>query len=141
MANLTGPHPICVCEECGTAFYAQYRRKRFCSTKCSRKKYYHLNYTPSTQEHLGRSTVGTISELRVAVDLLEKGYEVFRALSQHASCDLAILKDNKLLRVEVRTGRPSKNRKSPFWPKTKKERSDVFAVVLESIIIYQPDII
>ena len=51
-----------------------------------------------------RSTRGAISELTVSANLMARGYEVFRALSPSASCDLIALKDGEVLRVEVRTG-------------------------------------
>ena len=51
---------------------------------------------------LSTPTVGALAELMVAVDLMRRGYEVFRALSPSASCDLAILGTSGLRRVEVR---------------------------------------
>lgn len=53
---------------------------------------------------LPTGTVGAINELRVSVDLMARGYAVFRALSPSCPCDLAILKDDNLIRVEVKTG-------------------------------------
>jgi len=40
------------------------------------------------------STVGAMAELCVAADLLRHGFEVFRAVSPHSTCDLAVLKGN-----------------------------------------------
>lgn len=34
---------------------------------------------------------------------MSRGYEVFRPLSPTASCDLAVLKNGKVLRIEVKT--------------------------------------
>lgn len=52
------------------------------------------------------STVGAMNELLVASDLLRRGYEVYRAMSPAASCDLLVLRDGVLAgRVEVRTTR------------------------------------
>lgn len=51
-----------------------------------------------------KSAVGTSSELLVCSDLLMHGYEVFRAVSQHASCDLVAMKDGVCHRVQVKTG-------------------------------------
>jgi len=48
-------------------------------------------------------TVGAISELKVAVDLLSIGYHVFRAESSGCPCDLIALKNGKLFTIEVRT--------------------------------------
>jgi hypothetical protein len=39
-----------------------------------------------------------------AVDLMKRGYEVFRALSPACSCDLIALAGGRSLRIEVRTG-------------------------------------
>ena len=47
--------------------------------------------------------IGAICELIVAEDLLIQGYEVFRSISQHASCDLIAIRDDETVRVEVRT--------------------------------------
>ena len=56
-------------------------------------------------ENIAPATVGAIGELRVCADLLERGYEVFRALDQaRHSCDLIALKGNLILRIEVRSG-------------------------------------
>ena len=49
-------------------------------------------------------TVGAVSELLVAADLLARGAAVFRAMSPSCPCDLAILAGERLLRVEVKTG-------------------------------------
>lgn len=80
-------------------------------------------------------TVGAISELVVAVDLLRKGYEVFRALSVNASCDLAIIKDGVLLRIEVRTAHTNKN---GAWGSNPKHRADILAQVVGNEIKYTP---
>jgi hypothetical protein len=52
---------------------------------------------------LPTGTVGALHELTVAVDLLRRGYAVFRALSPTCGCDLAVLKGRDLLRVEVKS--------------------------------------
>jgi hypothetical protein len=48
--------------------------------------------------------IGAISEMLVAVDLMNKGYEVFRPMSAHACCDIVAIKDNIVVRFEVKTG-------------------------------------
>ena len=62
---------------------------------------------------------------------MKKGYEVFRACSPSSSCDLAILKNGKLLKIEVRTGQ--KVRKAIMYNK-ENIHADITAVVL-----YNPD--
>ncbi len=87
-----------------------------------------------------RNSVGASSELKVCADLLDRGYDVFRAVSPQCPCDLIAHKDGRLCRVEVRTG-------SKLTPDTIKYainkkydqgRQDIFAVVLPSQIVYSP---
>jgi DNA-directed RNA polymerase subunit RPC12/RpoP len=49
------------------------------------------------------SVRGAIVELRVEVDLLSKGYHVFRSESPACPCDLVVIKDGLCAKVEVRT--------------------------------------
>lgn len=91
---------------------------------------------------LPTGTAGTISELLVGVDLLKRGYEVFRALSPSCSCDLSILKDGCLLRVEVKTGYRN-GATGNVITTTPKDRDhfDIFAIVIRGEeIIYEPEL-
>ena len=72
-----------------------------CSTACARE--FLRQRTGHHGLGLPSATIGAMSEYVVALDLLRQGYEVFRAMSNSAECDLAILKHQQLLRVEVRT--------------------------------------
>lgn len=76
-----------------------------CSRNCAKKrrddKY---NSTNPSRRGISCGTVGAISELRVATDLMSNGFHVFRALSPSCPCDLAIVKGSKLVRVEVTSG-------------------------------------
>lgn len=87
---------------------------------------------------LSTGVVGTINELRVCVDLLLKGYEVFRSVSSMCSCDLAILKDGKLLRLEVKTGYYLTNMKLGK-PQIRGQKFDILAIVTRDKIHYQPE--
>lgn len=80
-----------------------------------------------------------MSELRVAVDLMDKQYEVFRSISPACSCDLAILKGNKLIRVEVTTGTKAYTPGNITHPPKDASRYDVLAVVIGDSIVYKPD--
>jgi Holliday junction resolvase-like predicted endonuclease len=88
---------------------------------------------------LSSSTTGTIGELRASLDLLTKGYEIFRATSPATSCDLIAMKDGRCLRVEVRTARYAADG-SPYFATTQKDRgrSDHYAAVLPDTIVYIP---
>ena len=48
-------------------------------------------------------TSGAIAELRVATDLLARGYHIFRSVSPASPCDLIALKDGLCITIEVRT--------------------------------------
>lgn len=118
------------------------KNRKFCSKEC-REAYYKAKYreaNPEPEIKLATGTTGTIAELRVAVDLLSRGFAVFRAMSPHCSCDLAVLDDKKLLRVEVTSGKRLGNGKISH-PKKQEDshKWDVLAVVLPDSIDYTPD--
>lgn len=54
-------------------------------------------------EHVSRKNSGAFAELVICADLLKRGYEVFRSVSAHASCDLLAQKEGRIYRIEVRT--------------------------------------
>ena len=114
-----------VCEVCHKSYKTIFPQQKSCSQACKlvkdRRHYAKVPYNLTT------GTVGAISELKVATDLLSKGYDVFRALSPSCSCDLAILQKDKLLRVEVRTGHCQNGKL--YCRDKDTERHDVFAAV------------
>lgn len=129
------------CLQCNKEIKSQ--RTKFCSNECYRintRVRYH-RYNPFKGKT--STTTGAISELRVAVDLLVKGYDVFRALSPSSPCDLAILKDYKLLRIEVRTAHKTASgsvyHRKPL-PEDDKDNIDHYAWVLPKEIIYDPEL-
>ena len=130
-----------VCKQCGKELPST--RWVYCSEEC-----HHLFNSVQYKKlnpRYGRTsaTTGAIAELRVSIDLLQKGYDVFRALSPSCSCDLAILKDAKILRIEVRTcfigvtGKIYKVKSQRDSP----EKADVYAWVLPDKIIYEPELL
>ena len=82
------------------------RRWRFCSRRCQRafvkKQYRDMN--PLRSVLLASNVKGAISELKVCANLLEMGCEVFRSVAMTCSCDLVVLSNMKLYRIEVTTG-------------------------------------
>ena len=132
---------ICANERCKREFKPKKAIQRFCSKKCRNDSNYNRYFTRSAYKANGISTgtVGAISDLRVCVDLLTKGYAVFRALSQSCPCDLAILKDGRLLTIESRTGTENKETGTINWSKAH-FKSDHFAVVLPDRIFYDPEL-
>ncbi len=135
--------PVKYCKECGNEipFYHN-KSKKFCTPKCKRNFSGHIHTSSLLALSLSKGTLGSLNELRVSVDLVLKGYDVFRALSPNGSCDLVAIKNHKPFRVEVTTGfmyqkslRHAKNLKS----KSVTDRFDVLAVVApNSTITYIP---
>ena len=128
------------CVECGKGLPSN--RWKYCSYECY-SSYNHKKFKRENPNILRGNTAGTtgaISELRVAIDLLAKGFNVFRALSPHCPCDLAVLKNGKLLRIEVRTAYRSVAGK-PYKRRSRRDdinNIDIYAFVLADEIIYEP---
>lgn len=112
------------------------RNSKYCSARC-RKKWVKEGKPHVFIGELPTGTVGAISELLVAIDLLSKGYEVFRALSQACSVDLAILFNKQLFTIEVRTSTKNKDGKISINP-LKTSRADIGALVCNGEIVYVP---
>ena len=117
------------------------KNRKYCSPDCATE--YHKN--EYRKDNPGRgvipsATVGAISELVVAADLMGKGYSVFRALSAACDCDLAVLKEGKLIRVEVTTGSVSRIG-GVSWPTKDESKFDVLAISIpaQNKITYKPD--
>lgn len=129
--------PICIVCKSTMVDKSPSKTKKFCSRKCL------STYTGGSgayDSRLPSGTVGAIAELIVSTDLLQKGYETFRALSPSCSCDLLALLDGKIIRIEVRTGYKGFNGRISY--PTTNFRADVMAVVLHSTkeIIYKPQL-
>lgn len=128
------------CQLCGIDFLKVREYQKFCSDVCRSAQYNsQFRHVNRTDKKIPTGTTGTISELLVAADLLKSGYEVFRALSPSCSCDLAILKNGKLIRVEVTTAYIGPSGKL-LTCKKPNEKSDIIAYVLKAgnEIIYEP---
>jgi hypothetical protein len=126
-----------ICAFCQTSFLPQNSWQRFCSRRCQADSYYLRAGTVSAYPHATSSTVGAIAEYRVVIDLLGKGYEVFKACSPACSCDLIATRKGEIHRLEVRTA----NRNQITGVVQKRRigfRADGFAWVVGSEIIYEP---
>jgi len=129
-----------VCINCGGEISpAKVRRTRgtakYCDPACQNDHWKKEYAGQNTLWNLPSGTVGAINELRVAVDLLIRGYSVFRALSPNCPCDLVLLIDHRVFRVEVTTGHRSSNGR-PYFPIKDPLRYDILAVVFPDSIVY-----
>lgn len=78
-------------------------------------------------------------ELLVALDLMRKGYHVFRALSPACPCDLAVVSGGTTYRIEVTSGYRAKNGRvaTPADKAKQSHKYDVLAIVVDGEIIYR----
>lgn len=78
--------------------------------------------------------------MRVCVDLLERGYSVFRSVSPSCKCDLVAMKGGVLTRVEVKTAYMSLGGKI-MAPNGDKNEYDVMAYAVRGHgIVYEPSL-
>lgn len=97
-----------VCPNCEKIFVSE-NGKKFCTGTCRTAKN-HANY-PRIRDEMGAKSkfimptgvVGAAHEMLVCYDLLRRGHYVFRAESPACPCDLIVLKNKRVFRVEVRT--------------------------------------
>lgn len=112
-------------------------QRKYCSAKCQKAKY----LKPSTYGNADSTgSKGAVGELRVSVDLMERGLYVYRCVGPNSPFDLvAYSPDGTLLRIEVKTGYPQANG-GVAYPKPTKYAGDVdhTAVVLPDQVVYMP---
>lgn len=96
----------------------------YCSTVCRDKNY----GVVSQFKGIANSTVGAIQEYRVVIDLLSRGYEVYRSTSPACNSDLLIRKNGKIESVEVKTAYKQADGKIKY--PTLKYKTDILALAL-----------
>lgn len=128
------------CKRCNIEF-KDYTNKQYCSKKCRRDSYKDVKGIILTEENLCPSSKGTLNELRVALDLISKGFYVFRSLSPNSPCDLVAIKKEKTLLIEVKTLQYTVDGKYVCSKITNKNgRFDIAAYAGKNTIIYKPEL-
>ncbi len=126
------------CVQCGKHFETKVGTALYCSPKCSnicwKAKIKKLN---PNRNSLISSLTGKCSEMRVSLDLFQKGWEVFDSLSPASPFDLVAYKNGKFISFQVRTGSYQPNGSIDYTKKQSLE-ADYFAIVLHDQIIYSP---
>lgn len=117
------------CPVCMKFFKTPYSRTYICSDFCKTQDYREKTGRLSYQNKLPSGTVGAISEMAIAIDLMSKGYSVFRALSQASKEDLIIKRGQEVVSVECRTGSMNSSGNINF-PKRKDDCPDMYAVYI-----------
>lgn len=112
--------------------------KKFCTSQC--RKAYHKEKVKSLnlKLNLHSAAVGAIGELRVCVDLLLKGFQVFRNVCA-SGVDLVIWNKNEILTIEVVTGSFNSGNKISHNKSYRMKKWDHLAVVLKTgEVVYEP---
>ena len=119
------------CILCDKEFMGQVNQLRCydCSLKKGGFSQFKLNGIPP-------GTVGAIAELKVSVDLMTKGFHVFRALSPSCLCDLFAIKNDKQFDIEVRT--TYRGNTGVIYKNKNKSTAKYFAWVIKDEIVYEP---
>ena len=132
------------CKDCVRAYNQSYYQQRREELKQRTRERYRRGGRrlsgKRNQSDFSSSTGGAAAELLVCADLLLKGFGVFRSVSPTCSCDLVALKDDKLARIEVKSGyrtiegfiRPNQSYDASKY--------DILAVVVGAEIAYFPDL-
>mgnify|MGYP001616449284 CR=1 FL=1 len=123
---------LCGRVECRKPYPARGNR-RFCSNVCAARDYkktHGLTVPPETRNTNHR---GLLSELLVMADLVQRGLDVYRAMSGHAPGDLAVMLNGRLVLVEVRTGvQPKDKIIVPWTHHDRHAHKNVLAVVVRN---------
>ena len=131
-----------ICVRCKAVLITRTQNK-FCSRACA-SRYQQENKNNRRElklynDSLPKHVKGTIGELTVINDLLQRGYEVFRPVTPCCSCDLIASKKGYILRIEVKTavrqGDGFRNFSRPSLEKY--DRFDVLAIATQKGIYYE----
>lgn len=132
------------CEQCGEQYEQTTKRQRYCGPRCSSKHFNGLATvplgSPAYGDGLSFQTKGALSELRAAVDLLARGYHVYRSMSSSAPWDIVVaIPSGRLVRVEVKTAVLMADG-SARGGSLKRNVYDVLCFVTRDGIVYEPPI-
>jgi len=130
------------CKECKGKFIPSTSANKFCSKYCCRRYHSKLNNEKSTHNARSKGSLGAAVESIICGDLLLKGFDVYRAVTPNALCDLVIIKGKEVLRVEVKTCLIYKKTGRMYYASHNPENYDILALyhVQTKTIIYKPEI-
>lgn len=96
--------------------------------------------SPQTADGIARNQrTGAISELRVAMDCLARGYRVFLPMHHDFGADLVVVRGKERWLIQVKTAPSQRN---VVWRTNRRDAADVLAVVYaDGQIEYEPSII
>lgn len=127
------------CAECSRLRTNERNRRNKARYAAEGRPYMKKGLVPSPFLHMVASDVGALAELVVSADLLKRGFHVFRAVSPAASCDLLVMRDGQIWRVEVKTAQRSTDGSLTYDKPRDRARFDVLALMVGSDVVYRPD--
>lgn len=117
-----------ICPACSKEFKTRnLKKQKYCNKKCRLIEENKRTGRVVLKEKIANNTVGAMSELFVAADLMKRGYNVFRAVSPSCFCDLIAIKNDNMLNIEVRTGYVNNNG-SLCFPKNTRGKISCFGI-------------
>jgi hypothetical protein len=128
------------CPVCNKIFSTHRFNQKYCSPECSKSKPW--DSFVDLKFKISPGTKGTITEFLVCVDLMKRGYNVFRAISPNSPFDIIAVNHQATHRIEITSGNMIGEKliynKHNKW----KDHFDIIAVVILSgnKIIYIPEI-
>jgi hypothetical protein len=138
--NSGRPRHQVTCELCGNVTIAWSAKKRYCSSGCQRKAYSQSSRHSAHVDTIPFGNRGAVGELSVCVDLLQRGFEVFRSVSAHASCDLIAIQGELVYRVEVRSAWMNTDSGRVYVNNRGAGRQDILAIyTAEGVSYLNPD--
>jgi hypothetical protein len=130
------------CIECGSLIPKDsphwLQRKRCENPDCLREALAKRYRQDNIIEGLPSADVERIALMRVSIDLIRRGYEIYQSTSESNPCDLVIALGNSLLRVEVRSAHMSGDTVVAHVPVSHK--FDLLAMVTPKEITYDPEL-
>lgn len=132
------------CHHCKKNYIKKWHKKqKYCSQECA-KLFYKKNFEKNNiRLPISSSSAGAIGELRISIDLLARGFHVFRNLSPSGWCDLVINNNKECFTVEVTTGYYNSQMKviHPKTSKIKEKKWDILAIAMSTgEIFYEPSL-
>lgn len=130
------------CVECGKPLYGGRKDRKFCDKTCAaftaKRKWREAN-PKSPLAAFATGAVAEANEMTVAIDLLQRGYEVFRSAFPAQSCDMLVRFADTTMRVEVTSGNYTGSG-TLVHPERDPSKYDVMAVVANGKITYKPEL-
>lgn len=135
------------CSFCRKALFGGRKDRKFCDNECARqqaKKKWREANPKSPLAAFATGAVAEANEMLVAIDLLQRGYEVYRSAFPAQGCDIVIMRpadrrEDVYVRIEVTSGNYTGSG-TLVHPERDPSKYDVMAVVANGRITYKPEL-